>query len=189
MYNLKSLKPKLILIGASTGGPGHIQKILESLERDFDSTIIIAQHMGEAYLPSFVKNLDEKCLLDVYMVEHGVQMKPSSIYVCSGLCTLEKDFRFSKRKTQSHHFNPDINSLFESIVPVLDRFEVMSVVLTGIGDDGASGSLTLSNAGVRCLAESEQSAIVFGMPKRVIELCKDIEVKNINEIVEDVQNF
>jgi two-component system chemotaxis response regulator CheB len=189
MPNLKSLKPKLILIGASTGGPGHIQKILENLESDFDSTIIIAQHMGEEYLPSFAKNLNKKCLIDVCMVEEGMRLEPSKVYVCSGLCTLAQNLEFSKKTTQEHHFNPDINTLFESVVEVLNRFEVMSVILTGIGEDGAKGSLVLFESGAKCLAESAQSAIVFGMPKRTIELCKDIEIKSIDEIVEDVQDF
>lgn len=189
MPNLKSLKPKLILIGASAGGPGHIQKILENIERDFNATIIIAQHMGEEYLPSFVKNLNEKCLIEVHMVEDGMTLELSKVYICSGLCILTKNLDFSKQTIQEHHFNPDINTLFESVVEVTDRFEVMSVILTGIGEDGAKGSLSLFEAGARCLAESEQSAIVFGMPKRTIELCENIEIKNINEIVEDVQNF
>ncbi len=189
MPNLKSLKPKLILIGASTGGPGHIQKILESLESDFDSTIIIAQHMGEEYLPSFTKNLNIKCLIDVLMAEESMKIEPSKVYICSGLCTLTKNLEFTKQRTEEHHFNPDINTLFSSIVKIVDRFEVMSVILTGIGEDGAKGSLSLSLAGARCLAESEQSAIVFGMPKRTMELCQSIEVKNIDGIIENVRNF
>jgi len=189
MSNLKSSKPKLILIGASTGGPGHIQKILENLESDFDSTVIIAQHMGEAYLPSFAKSLNNKCMLDVCMAEDGMVLKSSKVYVCSGLCTLRENLEFSTQTTDTRHFNPDINTLFESAVEVVDKFKVMSVILTGIGEDGAKGSLLLSNAGARCLAESEQSAIVFGMPKRTIELCKNSEVKSIDEIVEDVRNF
>lgn len=189
MPNLKSSKPKLILIGASTGGPGHIQKILENLESDFNATVIIAQHMGEAYLPSFTRNLNEKCSIEVCMVDDGMRLELSKVYICSGLCTLVKNLEFSKQTTKTHHFNPDINTLFESAVKVLDRFEVMSVILTGIGEDGAKGSLFLSNAGAKCLAESEQSAIVFGMPKRTMELCKNIEVKNLDKIVEDVQNF
>lgn len=189
MRNLKSLKPKLILIGASTGGPGHIGKILENLKSDFDSTIIIAQHMGEEYLPSFAKNLNEKCLINVHLVEDGMQLEASNVYVCSGSCTIIQNLEFSKKKTIVDQFNPNINTLFESAVGLLDRFEVMSVILTGIGEDGAYGTSLLFNAGARCLAESDQSAIVFGMPKRAIQLCGNIEIKNIDKIVEDVRNF
>ncbi len=189
MPNLKSLKPKLILIGASTGGPGQIIKILQSLKADFDATVIIAQHMGEEYLPSFAKNLNEKCLLNVCMVEDGMQLEVAQVYVCSGICTLMEDLVFSKQLTQADHFNPDINTIFESVVKLSDRFEVMSIILTGIGEDGAKGTFLLFHSGARCLAESEESAIVFGMPKRAIELCEDIEMKNIDEIIKNVQNF
>ena len=189
MPNLQSSKPKLITIGASTGGPGQIQKIVENLHKDCTSSIIIAQHMGEEYLSSFAKNLNEHCPIEVCMVQEGMTLEPSKVYICSGLCTIKSNLLFSKQTTEKNRFNPDIDALFKSQVSLVDRFDVMSIILTGIGNDGAEGSLTLSAAGARTLAESEESAIVFGMPKRAIELCENIEVKHIDEIVKDVQNF
>ena len=113
---------------------------------------------------------------------------PTKVYVCSGLCTFNHSLRFSINTTTYHHFNPEINTLFKSAVGFVESYDVMSIILTRIGEDGAEGSLILSKSRATCLAESEQSAIVFGMPKRTIELCENIKIKNIKE-VEYVRNF
>jgi two-component system chemotaxis response regulator CheB len=83
---------KLILIGASTGGPGRLHTILENLPHDFCSAIIIAQHMVPFFIPSFVKQLSVSTEVKVQAVYDRIEILPSTVYVCSGECKLiEKD--------------------------------------------------------------------------------------------------
>ena len=100
--------------------------------------------MGEEYLPSFTKNLNNNCLLDVCMAEDGMLVAPAKVYVCSGLCTFNHNLIFSINTTTYHHFNPEINTLFKSAVGFVESYDVMSIILTRIGEDGAEGSLILS---------------------------------------------
>ncbi len=192
MPNLKSLKHKLILIGASTGGPGHIQKIVASLNFDFNASIVIAQHMGDEYLQSFAKLLNEKCKLPVFLVEDGMCIKPSCVYICSRVCTLSMhtdEISFSKKRSEKPGFNPDINTLFNSASNFVKNAEMLGVILTGIGSDGAKGCFSLVKSGALCIAESQKSAVVFGMPKKAKELSDDIKVKELDEIIEEIRRF
>ncbi len=192
MHNLKSLKHKLILIGASTGGPGHIQKIVASLSFDFNASIVIAQHMGDEYLQSFAKLLDEKCRLPVFLVEDGMCIEPSSVYICSKICTLNMhldEITFSKKRSEKPGFNPDINMLFNSATSFVENIQMLGVILTGIGSDGAEGCFSLVNSGALCIAESQKSAVVFGMPKKAKELSSDVKVKELDEIIKEIKRF
>ncbi len=189
MYSLNSSKHKLILIGASTGGPGHIQKILENIEEGFKASIIIAQHMGKEYLPSFAKMLNQYCTLSVKMAKEGMICVPSEVYICSGQCVLQNKSIFSMNPSKEYSYNPDINILFDSVSKLTAEFEVLSVVLTGIGDDGAKGTQSLVNVGARCLAESKESSVVYGMSKRASEVSSQVEVKTLEEIIGEIKRF
>lgn len=192
---MSSLEPdRLVVIGASTGGPGHIQKILRALTPGFRPAIIIAQHMDPGYVGSFVAFLKTRSSLDIYEVgSDPLVVKPSSVYVCSRTSLLARKGREIDinpiTDTAAKGYNPNVSALFESAAPLAQKINVMGVILTGIGDDGARGCSILSQAGGKCMAESRESAIVYGMPKRAYELNPQIEVKHIDEIIERIRLF
>ena len=182
----------LILIGASTGGPGRIHTILSSLSHDFRGTIIIAQHMGEAFIPSFIKQLRGLTPLKIAEISSGVAVEPSTIYVCkvtSQLTIKEGCLWLEPVLNREHFYNPEINTLFHSGANLDRSIERIGIILTGIGDDGALGSLALSQSGAQCYFESEESATVFGMPRCAKELVTSGCVGSMDDIVKVIQHF
>jgi two-component system, chemotaxis family, protein-glutamate methylesterase/glutaminase len=190
---LKSLElKKLILIGASTGGPAHIEKILCSLEGLHDTAIIIAQHMGADFLPSFVKRLGEKSKQNILLAKDKDLISSGSIYIVTDNCELtatSQGIQFHVTQTQSAHFNPDINHLFFSALALVEDYTLLPILLTGIGDDGVNGCSALAQKGVQCIAESQKSAVVYGIPARAKERVQDILVKDLDEIVSLIRTF
>lgn len=183
---------KVIVIGASTGGPGHIRSIMSSLSGEIEAAIVIAQHMDAVYLPSFAKQMHELSHLDVELVDEPVLLEGGRVYICLGSSvfrTVPEGISLERDPSCAGHYNPNIDRLFDSAAEVAKGAEVMGIILTGIGEDGAKGCLKLSEAGGYCVAESEKSAIVFGMPKRAYELNSKMEVKELDAIIETIASF
>ena len=193
MPSLKHLKQtKLILIGASTGGPGHIKKILASLPSNFSASIVIAQHMGDDYIPSFIKQLNSSCKLKVIGIQHEALLLPSHVYVSSLLSQIklqDKHLIFTKCSSSENEYNPDINKLFISASKLADSVSILGIILTGIGEDGAIGCKLLSTAGAECIAESETSAIVYGMPMQALKMNKNTKVMTLEQVIQRINVF
>ena len=193
MQNLNSSRPdKLIIIGASTGGPGHIQKIITALRNSSNIAVVVAQHMDAVYIPSFVKLLNSNCALEVYEAHERTRLQGSSVYICSSSCILKKEgsaITLLPEQTGHGSYNPNINLLFESAAALTHEVQIMGMILTGIGEDGAKGCLSLAESGGECLAESEESAVVYGMPKRAYELNRKITVKSLDGIIDTIRRF
>lgn len=191
--NLNTSKPKkLILLGSSTGGPSHIQKILASLPKDYAPCIVIAQHMGEEYLRSFALRLDNAVPMPVIMAEATQLLHDNCAYVCtkkSLLSLTQNGIELSVHSPQISHYNPQIDALFSSACALSATVEILAVILTGIGEDGAQGLLELSQCGSRTVTESAESAIVYGMPMRAAELVQTAEILSLDEIIRAINDF
>ncbi len=187
------LEPKkLILIGASTGGPSHIQKILSSAPEKFCASIVIAQHMGSEYLPSFASRMNDECKLKVSLVRDALECKNGEVYICDQQTELTKNgskYLFRVTKGDEDRYNPHIDYLFLSIKEYAKHLETLAIILTGIGEDGAKGISILCERGASCIAESEASSIVYGMPMRAKEMTDTIRVLHIDEIIKEVAEF
>jgi two-component system chemotaxis response regulator CheB len=193
MPNLKhSALNKIVLIGASTGGPGQIEKIIRSLPQLSNTTIIIAQHMAMDFIPSFVKRLQEHSINPIEMSMDKSVIKPENIYFCHGITTIKKDgyeLSFNVESSKEYKYNPDINSVFNSFVPFVKDINIFAVILTGIGDDGVDGCKNLNIMGARAITQSEESAIVDGMPSRARKEVPNIEISDIDTIREKIKGF
>ncbi|HEX5329945.1 CheB methylesterase domain-containing protein [Sulfuricurvum sp.] len=182
----------LILIGASTGGPGRIYSILSALDQHFEGTIVIAQHMCASFIPSFVTQLQTIVPLPISSVEHPIKIERGTIYVCSVTSHLFQkngEIWLEPMGEGEYHYNPQIDRLFSSASLLPRSLKRLGVILTGIGDDGAEGSLELYESGGDCLFESEESAIVYGMPRRAKELVCNGNVGSIEEIIERIKGY
>ncbi|MCF6173855.1 MAG: chemotaxis protein CheB, partial [Campylobacteraceae bacterium] len=87
------------------------------------------------------------------------------------------------------NYSPNINLLFNSVAKISKNIKIMSIVLTGIGDDGALGALNLAKQGAICINESEESSIVYGMPKAAHELNPKAPQMNIDDISKEIGKF
>jgi two-component system chemotaxis response regulator CheB len=187
---LISLKPKkLILIGASTGGPGLIEKIISSLPTvPINAAIVIAQHMNRVHLDSFSKRLNRINPIKVTFVSEKTTLLNGQIFLLEDTTTLQFEYGniyLEKESLQKGYYHPTIDELFCSAAK-LTNIEINAYLLSGIGADGAKGLLSLKDANCRTVAQDEKTSIVYGMPKSAFELGAHQYIMSIDEIIEDI---
>jgi two-component system chemotaxis response regulator CheB len=167
---------RLIAIGASTGGPQALEAILSALPPDFPP-ILIAQHMPGAFTPAFARRLDEICEISVREAADGEEVARGTALIAPGGRHLKLRpgrpgapyrIELDDGPTVCGH-RPSVDVLFTSVARRAGA-HACGVVLTGMGTDGAAGLLALREAGATTLAESEESCVVYGMPRAAIEL-------------------
>ncbi len=187
-----SVLKKVVLIGASTGGPGQIQKIIDSIPKLHNTTVIIAQHMVEGFINSFANRLKNSSNNPLSVISNNQLLQNAHVYLCEGQTQIKENtypLQFSHKAVSNNSFNPDINTLFNSFIPLCKDIQILSVILTGIGDDGVDACKELSLNGASCITETQKSAIVDGMPSRARLLVPSIEVKEISLIVKTISEF
>jgi len=184
------LRNKILLIGASTGGPSQIKEILSSIN-NLSFTVIIVQHMKEEVLPFFIKDLQDTLHVKVQTTPLQTTFKTPSIIVCSQSSTLKKNYGTYEIVTDKEEqiYTPDINKLFNSFVHYIDDFDLRVLIMTGIGSDGVSGAINLKDKGALIFAQDEKSCPVFGMPKAAIESGIVDEIKTIEDIKKCLSDF
>ena len=159
-----------VLIGASTGGPGAIETILSSLPADFPRPVLIAQHMPSVFTGIFAERLDRLCPISVVEVDRPRPLAPGCAYVARG----DADMVVARRPSgpivmpvpasPSFLWHPSVDRLVESALHHMGARRLLGVLLTGMGNDGAESMARLKGGGGRTIAESEDSAVVWGMP-------------------------
>jgi len=189
------LQHKLIAIGSSTGGPGHIQKILSALPSNFDASIVIGQHINSIFLDSIVESLNSFCRIPVYVGKDNLVIQKPSVVFAKGAGINEVKMESGVYKLKildiaSEDYSPSINRLFLSIASLPSpQSSVLAALLTGIGDDGARGLLELKKAGAYTIAESEKTAVVYGMPRAAYEIGAANEVLDLDKIISKILEF
>jgi two-component system chemotaxis response regulator CheB len=161
-----------IAIGSSTGGPQAIQKILTAFETPFNAPILIAQHMPEGFTKVFAERLNRISRFDVCEAMDEMAIENHHVYIAPGGYHMGINKKNGKyfiklvRKKENDIYVPSVNYLFNSLVPFAEK--TLAIVLTGMGSDGKEGAINLKNAGAEIWAESQETAVIFGMPKEVI---------------------
>jgi two-component system, chemotaxis family, protein-glutamate methylesterase/glutaminase len=166
-------KPLLVAIASSTGGPPAIQTILRELTSSFDVPLLIAQHMPRTFTSLFAERLNQHTSLHVKEATHGETLKPGCAYIAPGGAHLlvQRDVNLFRveicPKADGIRYQPSADLLFESVAHAAGS-QTIGTVLTGMGDDGCKGlSHMKSNQGIT-IAESERTAVIFGMPQQAI---------------------
>lgn len=163
----------LLVIGASTGGPQAITRVLKSIPADFPVPIAVVVHLPAGFTRSFAERLDNECALHVVEASEGVRLPPGVAVIARGGLHLrvERDnaglyASIGVRPFSLHR--PSVDQLFSSAA-VAAPGRVLGVVLTGMGDDGLVGCRQLAETGAELLVETETSCVVYGMPRVVYE--------------------
>ncbi|NOY86163.1 MAG: chemotaxis-specific protein-glutamate methyltransferase CheB [Deltaproteobacteria bacterium] len=162
----------VLVIGASTGGPSAIQRVLTQLPSTFPLPVIVVQHMPPVFTKQFAMRLGKNTAFEAKEAEDGDFLTPGLLLVVPGGYHLEITGSPSvavklRKKRKGDRFVPSIDITMESAAIVFGK-RSLGVLLTGMGNDGAHGMLEIRNAGGRTIAESEESTVVFGMPKAAI---------------------
>jgi len=191
---LNFLKPKIALIGASTGGPGLIEKIITSFEMQLDGSVILAQHMNTLSLASFAKRLNRiNSVTEVIFCEEKTKIETNKIYLLNDTASLQEEHSVLYIIPNSEDkglYHPTINRLFSSAATLRRcNIDIRAYLLSGIGADGAEGLLEIKEQGYTTIAQDEKSSIVYGMPKAAKEMNAATEILSIEEIIKDINVF
>ncbi|WP_353684300.1 chemotaxis response regulator protein-glutamate methylesterase [Thermodesulfovibrio sp. 3907-1M] len=166
---------RLVLIGVSTGGPRTLEEIIPELSADFPIPIIVAQHMPPTFTKSFAERLNSICELEVLEVDRPLPVERGKIYIGKGGTDVvvarrsDKLIVHPKPENPSFLWHPSVEVLGRSVLEHCDPKKVIAVMLTGMGYDGADAFTEIKKKGGKTIAESEESAVVFGMPRELIE--------------------
>lgn len=161
--------PEMVAIGASAGGPSALSTLLAGLPADFPLPVVIVQHMPDEFLPGLSRWLSKHTRLTVNMAEDGHRLQPATVYLAPGGTHL-KIARRNRVLVAQHipdewnsRYCPSIDVFFTSVAEVCGTTGI-GIILTGMGDDGAKGLLSMRKTGGRTFAQTEASCTVFGMP-------------------------
>ena len=164
---------RVIAIGISTGGPNALQFVLSQIPGDFQSTILIVQHMPEGFTEMFAKRLDECCALHVHEARSGDLLLAGRVLICPGNRHMmvrrmpRGDMVVLSDSAPVSGHRPSADVLFHSVAQEFGLTTV-GILMTGMGDDGAEGLGAIKAAGGMTIAQSEDTCVVSGMPRAAI---------------------
>jgi len=180
----------LIAIGASTGGTEAIKSFLEVLPPKMPS-ILIVQHMPEKFTSSFAKRLNDLCALNVKEAEDHEPVLANTVYIAPGNHHMairnhggKPVIKIYQGELVNRH-RPSVNVLFHSVAEVKGKHAI-GIIMTGMGDDGATGMLAMYQKGSFTVAQDEASSVVFGMPHKAILAGGVSSVLPLREIPKEV---
>jgi two-component system, chemotaxis family, protein-glutamate methylesterase/glutaminase len=165
---------KIVTMGVSTGGPHALQYVFSQLPADFPGTILVVQHMPENFTEMFARRLDETCALRVKEAQSGDLLMPGRVLVCPGNRHLKVkrlplgNVALLSDEPRIRGHRPSADVLFRTAAEEFGA-QTVAVIMTGMGDDGAEGLGTVKAAGGMTIAQSEDSCVVYGMPKAAID--------------------
>jgi two-component system chemotaxis response regulator CheB len=180
----------IIAVGASTGGTEAIKSFLQALP-SYMPPILIVQHMPEKFTASFAKRLDDHCALTVKEAEDGEFVEPGTAYVAPGGLHMMVRNHAGKTAIKIYHdelvnrHRPSVNVLFNSVAELKGK-NAVGIIMTGMGDDGATGMLAMHEKGAYTIAQDESTSVVFGMPHKAIMAGGVSCVVPLNEISTNV---
>ncbi len=164
---------EIVAIASSTGGPPALQAILSSLPPDFGAAVVISQHMPPGFTKSFAERLNKLSPLMVSEATTGDRIRPGSVLIAAGghhlIARRDRVGLFAELipRIAEDKYVPSADQMMVSVADVCGA-ATLGVVLTGMGRDGVEGVLAIKKRSGQCLAESEESAVIFGMPQEAI---------------------
>lgn len=184
---------ELILIGCSTGGPAALQAILPRLPADLNAPVVVIQHMPVGFTKSLAERFDSICQVRVKEVEDGDVLQRGWVYIApAGVHTLltrtgrTVAAQLSGFTAVETRFRPSVDVTLLSAAPIYGQ-RLFTIILTGMGNDGTLGCQEVKRHGGYVMVQSEESCVVYGMPKSVVEAgCADLQVP-LESIGEHVQ--
>jgi two-component system chemotaxis response regulator CheB len=171
-----TVKPELVAVGASAGGPSALSTLFKGLTADLPVPLVVVQHMLDEFIPGLARWLSDGSPLPVRVASDGLVLEPGVAYLSPGTAHLTVARRGSNALVASlvqeqgkYRYRPSVDVLFESVAQVCGQTGI-GILLTGMGDDGAAGLLAMRESGARTLAQDKASCTVFGMPAAAIDL-------------------
>ena len=167
-------KPSVVAIASSTGGPEILSRIFSILPGNLNVPILLVQHIPEKMTHQFARSLNEKSELDIFEARHGDVIQPGKVYVAPGgrhMTVSKPDPKGVRRiylndRAPVNSVRPSADVLFNSLAASYDS-GILAVILTGMGEDGKKGVARMKKKGCRCISQSADTCVVYGMPRAV----------------------
>lgn len=172
---LYSGKVALIAIGVSTGGPKALQDVLPLFPADFPLPILVVQHMPKGFTGPFAERLNQLSKLSVKEAEHGELIKAGTAYIAPGGLHMkairkkitEASIELTELPAQLLH-KPSVDVMMLSVAESFSG-RCLGAIMTGMGSDGLEGMKAIKKGGGKTVAQDEESCVVYGMPKAVVD--------------------
>jgi two-component system response regulator WspF len=180
----------LVVIGSSTGGPSALADILSRLPQDFYAGIVVVQHVDSGFARGLADWLDEQAVLKVRLASAGDRPTPGEVLLAGTsdhLILKSNGYLGYTPDPRDYVYRPSVDVFFESALKSWPN-QVVGVLLTGMGRDGAAGLLSLRRRGMHTIAQNMDTCAVYGMPKAAVELGAATEVLAIDAIAEALIN-
>jgi two-component system chemotaxis response regulator CheB len=187
-----SAPTRIVAIGVSTGGPNALQYLFSQLPAEFAGSILVVQHMPDGFTDLFARRLDETCPIRVKEAQSGDLLTASRVLICPGnrhmrvkrlplgnVAVLNED-----PPVNGHR--PSVDVLFHSVAEEFGA-QSLGLLMTGMGEDGASGMGAIRAAGGMTMAQDQESSVVFGMPKAAIERGHVMRVLSLQDLPNALQ--
>lgn len=176
--------PPLIAIGASTGGPAALQKILAALPADLPAALVLIQHVDEEFARSFSEWLNDQTPLSVRLAQPGDRPTPGQVLVAGRedhlVLTANGTLKYTAEPAD-YAYRPSVNVFFDSMARHWQGQSV-GVLLTGMGRDGGAGLLSLRESGAHTIAQDQASSAIYGMPKAAAELGAAVDILSLEDM-------
>lgn len=178
---------KLVAIGASTGGPVAIQKLLSTLPASFPLPLLLIVHMPASFTPAYAERLNSQCAITVKEASDGDRLRPGHAYLAPGGKQMILEGRGEgmllkiKESTSDQTYRPCVDVSFGSAARSLPG-EVLAIILTGMGADGKQAARLLKEGGSTVWSQNEESCVVYGMPQAVEKAGLSDRVLALDEI-------
>ncbi len=163
----------LVAIGTSTGGPPALQQIFTAFEQKYPFAVVVSQHMPAGFTKAFADRLNRTSLFDIKEAEDGDLVLPGRILIAPGgrnmtfdVCGGQVTARIVA-PSETDRYVPSVDVMLQSCAGIY-RNRVAAVILTGMGNDGSKGVRAIKEQGGYVIAESEETAIVYGMPREAV---------------------
>lgn len=170
--SLDSIEIKVVAVGASTGGPPVIERILSQLPKDFPAAILIVQHMAEGFVHGLAEWLGKKSALPVHVASDRSPGYPGHVYIAPDRTQMRVDANgrlFCTDDDPENSLRPSVSYLFRSVAEAFGK-NAAGVLLTGMGEDGAAELRLMKEKGAVTIAQDKESCVVFGMPGQAVKI-------------------
>jgi two-component system chemotaxis response regulator CheB len=186
----KEVRRDVVCIGSSTGGPSALQLILSRMPKTLPVPIVIAQHMPRLFTQSFAQRLDSMCEISVKEIENREPLKEGTAYIAPGDTHISlkkngKEIVAEYTEDGRYMYKPSVDLLMLTASQTYGS-RTVGVILTGMGSDGVNGIREIYNRGGYVIAQNEETCVVFGMPKAVINAKCFHSVLPLDEIPEEI---
>ncbi|MCB2294270.1 chemotaxis response regulator protein-glutamate methylesterase [Clostridium algoriphilum] len=189
--NVQGRSIEAVVIGASTGGPKALYQVITALPSDIGVPVLVVQHMPVGFTKAFAERLNTNSKIKVVEASDGDSIQKNVVYIAPG------GYHMEITSNKKIHLNteptiwgvrPAVDKLFVSAIKVYGA-NLLSVILTGMGRDGAKGTAAIKDNGGITMAEHESTCVIYGMPKAAFETGKVDEIVPLQNVAQEIKKF